>query len=72
MLVATGSTDGRAYVYDISSPHGELLQRLGGHTERVYDTSFHPNEPLLATCSADFTIRLWAARPPKPRIPGNP
>ena len=39
---------------------GELVQRLRGHTDRVYAVDFHPQEALLATSSADFTVRLWA------------
>jgi WD40 repeat protein len=38
---------------------GELVQRLHGHTDRVYAVDFHPHEPLLATCSADFTLKIW-------------
>ena len=44
---------------------GELVQRLRGHTDRVYAVDFHPSEPLLASGSADFTVRLWA--PPRTR-----
>jgi hypothetical protein len=48
----------------------ELVQRLEGHQDRVYAVSFHPTKPLLASCSADFTIKLWAARsPPSPARP---
>ena len=39
----------------------ELVQKLEGHQDRVYSATFHPTEPLLASCSADFTIRLWAS-----------
>ena len=39
----------------------ELVQKLEGHQDRVYSAAFHPTEPLLASCSADFTIRLWAS-----------
>ena len=79
-LVATGSADGRAYLYSLSSGAGggyaqrrlnedgstsgggvshELVQVLDGHADRVYATSFHPHEPLLATCSADFVVKVW-------------
>ena len=34
-------------------------QRLEGHSDRVYSTSFHPHEPILASCSADFTLKIW-------------
>ncbi|KAI9325055.1 WD40-repeat-containing domain protein [Zopfochytrium polystomum] len=60
VLLATGSADPFVYLYQISS-HGtsEFLQRLEGHTDRVYATSFHPTEPILASCSADFSVKLW-------------
>ncbi|PHZ13300.1 uncharacterized protein RHIMIDRAFT_291064 [Rhizopus microsporus ATCC 52813] len=36
------------------------MQRLEGHTDRVYAVNFHPTEPILASCSADFTVkRQW-------------
>jgi COMPASS component SWD3 len=64
-LVATGSTDGRAHVYAVfNSAAGvasELVQTLDGHTDRVYATSFHPTEHQLATGSADFMVKVWAA-----------
>lgn len=37
----------------------ELMQRLEGHTDRVYAVNFHPTEPILASCSADCTIKVW-------------
>jgi len=27
----------------------------------VYATHFHPQEPILASCSADFTLKIWVA-----------
>ncbi|RKP10857.1 WD40-repeat-containing domain protein [Thamnocephalis sphaerospora] len=39
---------------------GHLLQRLEGHTDRVYSVDFHPTEPILCSCSADATIKIWA------------
>ena len=62
VLLATGSADGDAYVFDVSGPRGSggLLQRLRGHTDRVYAVDFHPELPLLASGSADFGIKLWA------------
>ncbi|RIB05690.1 WD40-repeat-containing domain protein [Gigaspora rosea] len=51
LLLATGSADPYAT--------GELLQRLEGHTDFVYAVDFHPFEPILASCSADFTIKIW-------------
>ena len=31
------------------------------HQDRVYATHFHPQEPILASCSADFTLKIWVA-----------
>ncbi|KYR03094.1 hypothetical protein DLAC_00586 [Tieghemostelium lacteum] len=68
VLLATGSADYNAYIYDIGySKHssGKLLQKLEGHTDKVFSARFHPSEPILATSSADSTIRLWT---PKKKI----
>ncbi|KAI8588021.1 WD40-repeat-containing domain protein [Geranomyces variabilis] len=60
-LLATGSADPFVYVYNVGGPEGtgELLQRLEGHTDRVYAVNFHPTESILASCSADFTLKIW-------------
>ena len=69
LLVATGSADSCAYLFDISGPagSGELLQRLSGHSDRVYATDFHPSEPILATASADFMVKIWYPARAQPR-----
>ncbi|KAJ3022998.1 hypothetical protein HKX48_004621 [Thoreauomyces humboldtii] len=60
-LLATGSADPFVYVYSVGGPEGtgELVQRLEGHTDRVYAVDFHPTESVLASCSADFTVKIW-------------
>ncbi|NEO67734.1 MAG: WD40 repeat domain-containing protein, partial [Moorea sp. SIO4G2] len=30
-----------------------------GHTKTVYDVSFHPNRDIIASASADGTVKLW-------------
>ncbi|EFA74906.1 hypothetical protein PPL_11940 [Heterostelium album PN500] len=67
VLLATGSADYNAYLFDIgfTKQSGKVLQKLEGHTDRVYSVKFHPSEPILASCSADSTIRLWT---PKKKI----
>lgn len=70
-LLATGSSDPFVYVYSLgqfevnqptkSQGTSELIQRLEGHTDRVYSVDFHPKEPVLASCSADFTVRVWSS-----------
>ncbi|OAE33749.1 hypothetical protein AXG93_2884s1220 [Marchantia polymorpha subsp. ruderalis] len=65
LLLATGSADNCAYIYDVSGPSGtaELVQQLDGHNDRVCGAIFHPQDPVLATYSADFTLKLWKPRP---------
>ncbi|KAL3695266.1 hypothetical protein R1sor_009342 [Riccia sorocarpa] len=65
LLLASGSADHVAYLYDVSGPTGtaELVQQLEGHTDRVCGAIFHPQDPILTTYSADFTLKLWKPRP---------
>lgn len=46
-----------AQVWDM--PTGRLLRELRGHTKRVHSLAFHPEETLLASASADRTVRFW-------------
>ncbi|CAK4081455.1 unnamed protein product [Aphanomyces euteiches] len=66
MLLATGSSDNRIYVHDVttrrSSVNASLLQRIDAHTDRIYCVDFHPSEPILASASADFTVKIWIPR----------
>jgi WD40 repeat protein len=43
-------------------PTGRVLHRLRGHTENPGSFAFSPDSRLLATGSADRTIRLWDTR----------
>ncbi|GBG30843.1 WD repeat-containing protein 5 [Hondaea fermentalgiana] len=60
-LLATGSASSSVYVYGLTTEDAQLLHKLKGHSGRVYATDFAPltDFPLLATCSADATVRLW-------------
>lgn len=62
LTLATGSTDGYVYVFDVGGRTGtaSLMQRLEEHQDRVYSVDFHPSEPILASCSADSQIKIWA------------
>jgi len=64
ILLATGSVDSHVYVYDVGGPTGssQMIQKLRGHRDMVYAAEFHPRDLLLATASADFTVRLWAPK----------
>jgi hypothetical protein len=40
---------------------GKQVQQVGGHGKPIFKIAQHndPKKPLLATCSADGTVRLW-------------
>jgi WD40 repeat protein len=45
-------------------PHGTPLT---GHTDSVYDVGFSPDGALLASASADRTVRLWNVTTDQPQ-----
>jgi tetratricopeptide (TPR) repeat protein len=49
---------------------GEEPRILQGHEDTVHGVAFSPKDQLLATASADKTVRLWSLREPteEPRI----
>jgi WD40 repeat protein len=46
----------------LAFPSGNAIAELRGHSLRVLTARFSPDSQLLATGSADHTIRLWNAR----------
>jgi len=42
---------------------GKQIRAAGGHAKGIFKIAYHadPKNPLLATCSADGTVRLWNA-----------
>lgn len=64
LLLATGSADNSCYCFDVGGPEGsaELMQKLEGHSDRVYSCHFNPCKPMLATCSADSVIKIWTPK----------
>lgn len=40
---------------------GKQVKNAGGHSDEVFKVVAHPKQPLLATSSADKTVRLWDA-----------
>lgn len=49
--IGSGSSDRFVYVWDAKS--GQLTYKLPGHQGSVNDVSFHPHEPIVASCSSD-------------------
>lgn len=56
-LLVAGCGDGRLLVWDVGT--GQLVETLNGHRGAISSAAFHP-AGLLATGSADHTVRLWA------------
>ena len=59
-----GAPEGLSWPIQIWNPHAEkyteqLLHFLEGHTGNIYSVSWSPNGELLASGSADKTIRIW-------------
>jgi len=42
-----------------TSGEGKQIRASGGHGGEIYKVLWQANPPLLATCSADKTVRLW-------------
>jgi WD40 repeat protein len=40
---------------------GKQIRISGGHGKAVFKVIRHPKQPLLITCSADTTVRIWNA-----------
>ncbi|GLE05148.1 hypothetical protein PINS_up014136 [Pythium insidiosum] len=77
LLLATGSADNKIYLHEISMkntsarPQPYLVQKIDAHSDRVYCVDFHPSEPILASASADFSVKIWLPRAPT-RLPPKP
>jgi WD40 repeat protein len=40
---------------------GKAVNPTGAHGKAAFKVIYHPKQPLLATCSADNTVRIWNA-----------
>ncbi|KAJ7301107.1 WD40-repeat-containing domain protein, partial [Mycena albidolilacea] len=57
-LIASGSGDGTACVWDVRTGKA-ILKPLEGHTEPVNSVMFSPDGALIVSASDDNTIRIW-------------
>ncbi|VDO89606.1 unnamed protein product, partial [Schistosoma mattheei] len=55
--IVSAGEDGIIKLWDLSA--GRQLAELVGHTGPVVAVTFHPTVLLLATASADHTVRLY-------------
>lgn len=56
LLVASGSSDRMVYIWDTTTR--DLKYLLPGHNGCVNEVSFHPKEPIIASCGSDRKIYL--------------
>lgn len=51
----------KVVVMDLMEKNMELIevQKLEGHTDRVWNAAWNPVSPILASCSGDNTVRIW-------------
>ncbi|XP_026871760.2 denticleless protein homolog [Electrophorus electricus] len=58
-FLASGSSDGHAYIWKISEP-AQAPVMLQGHDQEVTSVSWCPTDfTKIATCSDDNTVRIW-------------
>jgi WD40 repeat protein len=61
VVLATGSRDGSVWL-SWHLPHGELTDRLEGHTSAVVEVAFSADGALLASADRRGEVRLWKVR----------
>uniref|UniRef100_F6YRU1 Apoptotic peptidase activating factor 1 n=1 Tax=Macaca mulatta TaxID=9544 RepID=F6YRU1_MACMU len=57
LLLATGSSDCFLKLWDLNQE--ECRNTMFGHTNSVNHCRFSPDDKLLASCSADGTLKIW-------------
>jgi WD40 repeat protein len=40
---------------------GKQTRALAGHSKAIFRVLYHPRQPLVLTCSADSSVRVWNA-----------
>lgn len=59
--VSSGSSDRFVYIWDTTSRR--ILYKLPGHNGSVNEVEFHPEEPIVLSCSSDKQIFLGEIEP---------
>jgi len=55
--IVTGGADGEVCIFDINSK--KILSTLQGHSKRITHVRIHQNQDVIASASADKTVRFW-------------
>ncbi|KAF7725007.1 hypothetical protein EC973_000500 [Apophysomyces ossiformis] len=58
-LAATGSVDGKISVWDVQT---QRLRSTLTHEDAIIKVKFIRNSPMLVSCSADRSVKLWDTR----------
>ena len=45
---------------------GKQIRASSGHSQAIFRVVSQPQQPVIATCSADTTVRLWNAESGRP------
>jgi len=45
--------------YWTTTGEGKQVRVAGGHGRAIFRVLYHPTKPILVTCSADNTVRIW-------------
>ncbi|KAH7104251.1 WD-repeat-containing protein [Auriculariales sp. MPI-PUGE-AT-0066] len=60
--IAVGTKSGELMIYDI--PSSSLVHTIAAHSGAVWGSHVRPDGQVLATCSADKTVKFWTIKYP--------
>ena len=61
-ILATGHQNGLIKTWDVNSHN--MVSEFRGHTAKISDLKFSPDDKIIATSSFDATVRMWDAGDP--------